>query len=145
MHLSHSGSGFSPFWGGGSVVVDSLLTVSPIVVFSNCSMFCCALFCVHFSSSWWGRESWLPGFVCLPYVSWLLCGSTSRCHGFVCSLWLWYILTILTIFKDAYMHITTEAQLKTLTLFLLSFHFLRTIMMMPSFWPGIEIPTHNNH
>ena len=29
-------------------------------------------------------------------VSWLLCGSSSRCHGFVCSLWLWYFLIILT-------------------------------------------------
>ena len=31
------------------VVVDSLLTVTPIVGFCNCSMFCCALLCVHFS------------------------------------------------------------------------------------------------
>ena len=30
----------------GSVVVDSLLTVTTIVGFSNCSMFCCALLCV---------------------------------------------------------------------------------------------------
>ena len=29
-------------------------------------------------------------------VSWLLCGSYSWCHGFVCSLWLWYFLIILT-------------------------------------------------
>ena len=41
-------------------------------------------------SSRWGRESWLLCFVCLPGVSWLLCGSSSRHHGFVCSLWLWY-------------------------------------------------------
>ena len=34
-------------------------------------------------SSWWGRESWLLYFVCLPGVSWLLCGFSSRCHGFV--------------------------------------------------------------
>ena len=27
--------------GGGSVVVDSLLIVTPIVGFCNCSMFCC--------------------------------------------------------------------------------------------------------
>ena len=33
------------------VVVDSLLTVTPIVGFSNCSMFCCALLCVHTSFS----------------------------------------------------------------------------------------------
>ena len=51
-------------------------------------------------SSWWGRESWLHCFVCLPAVSWLLCGSSSRCHGFVCSLWLWYFLIILTIYNS---------------------------------------------
>ena len=33
---------------------------------------------------------------CLAGVSWLLCGSSSRCHRFVCSLWLWYFLIILT-------------------------------------------------
>ena len=47
---------------------------------------------------WWGRESGLLYFVCLPCVSWLLCGSSSRCHRFVCSLWLWYFLIILTYF-----------------------------------------------
>ena len=31
-------------------------------------------------SSWWGRGSWLLCLVCLPGVSWLLCGSSSRCH-----------------------------------------------------------------
>ena len=40
-------------------------------------------------SSWWGRESWLLFLVCLPGVSWLLCASASRCHGFVWSLRLW--------------------------------------------------------
>ena len=49
-------------------------------------------------SSWWGRESWLLYFDCLPGVSWLLCRSYSRCNGFVCSLWLWYFLLILTFF-----------------------------------------------
>ena len=49
-------------------------------------------------SSWWGRESWLLNFVCLPGVSWLLCGCSSRCHRFICSLWLWCFLIILTIF-----------------------------------------------
>ena len=33
----------------GSVVVDLLLIVTPIVGFCNCSMFCCALLCVHTS------------------------------------------------------------------------------------------------
>ena len=46
----------------------------------------------------WGRESWLLCFASLPGVSWLLCGSSSWCHRFVCSLWLWYYLIILTIF-----------------------------------------------
>ena len=30
-------------------VVDSLLIVTPILGFRNCSMFCCALLCVHSS------------------------------------------------------------------------------------------------
>ena len=46
-------------------------------------------------SSWWGRESWLLCFICLPGVLWWLSGSSSRCHGVVCSLWLWYFLIIL--------------------------------------------------
>ena len=47
-------------------------------------------------SSWWGRESWLLCFICLPGVSWWLSGSSSRFHGVVCGLWLWYFLVILT-------------------------------------------------
>ena len=40
------------------------------------------------------RESWLLCLVCRAGVSWLLCGYSSRCHWFVCSLWLWsYSLT----------------------------------------------------
>ena len=54
-------------------------------------------------SSGWGRESWLLYFVCLPSVSWLLCGSSSWCHEFVCSLWCgisWsYSLNIFEILK----------------------------------------------
>ena len=75
-----------------------MLIVTPIVRFCNYSMLCCALHYVHssFQSSWWGRESWLLYFVCFPGVSWLLCGSSSRCHSFVCSLWLWYFLIILS-------------------------------------------------
>ena len=38
-------------------------------------------------SSWWGRENWLLCLVCLPGISWLLCGSSSRCYGLVCRLW----------------------------------------------------------
>ena len=39
------------FWkdGGGSVVVDFLFIVAPIVGVCNCSMFCCTLLYVHFS------------------------------------------------------------------------------------------------
>ena len=47
-------------------------------------------------SSWWGSESWLLCLICLPGVLWWLSGSSSRCHGVVCSLWLWYFLIILT-------------------------------------------------
>ena len=46
-------------------------------------------------SSWWGGESWMLCLVCLPCVSLLLCGSSSRYHGFVCRLWLWYFLIVL--------------------------------------------------
>ena len=35
--------------GGGSVVVDILFIVTPIVGVCNCSMFCCTLLCVHSS------------------------------------------------------------------------------------------------
>ena len=31
------------------MVVDSLLIVTPIVGFCNCSMFCCVLLCIHSS------------------------------------------------------------------------------------------------
>ena len=47
-------------------------------------------------SSWWGRESWLLCLFCPPGVSWWLSVSSSRCHGVVCGLWLWYFLIILT-------------------------------------------------
>ena len=47
-------------------------------------------------SSWWRRESWLLCF-CLPGVLWWLSGSSLRCHGVVCGLWLWYFLIILTL------------------------------------------------
>ena len=57
-------------------------------------------------SSRWGRERWLLYFVCLPGVSGLLCGPSSRCHGFVCSLWLRYFLTILTYFIHYMLHCT---------------------------------------
>ena len=37
------------YLGGGSVVVDFLLIVTPIVGVCNCSMFCCMLLYVHSS------------------------------------------------------------------------------------------------
>ena len=58
-------------------------------------MFCC-MSILALQSSWLGRESWLLCLICLPGVSWWLSGSSSRCHGVVCGLWLWYFLIILT-------------------------------------------------
>ena len=43
-----------------------------------------------------GKESWLLCLICLSGASWWLSGSSSRCHGVVCGLWLWYFLIILT-------------------------------------------------
>ena len=69
------------FLGGGSVVVDSLLIVVPIVAFCVCSMFCCTSLCVlsSFAIILMGKRelvallclsSWCP--VALPHgaVSW---------------------------------------------------------------------------
>ena len=81
MHLSPpppSGFGCCPFYGGSSVVVDSLLIVTPIVGVCNCSIFCCALLYVHscFAIILMGKRelvvllclsSW-----CLAIVVWLL-------------------------------------------------------------------------
>ena len=53
-----------------SVVVHSLLIVTPIVGFCSFSMFCCALLCVHSSFAIISMgESWFLCFVCLPGVS----------------------------------------------------------------------------
>ena len=53
MHLSPpyppGGLGCCPFQGSGSVVVDSLFIVTPIVGVCNCFMFCCTLLYVHSS------------------------------------------------------------------------------------------------
>ena len=72
------------------------------------SVFCVGLcFGMHYfvsvivlQSSLRGRENWLLCFNCLSYVLFLLifCGSSSRCHGLVCSVWLWYFLVIFTYF-----------------------------------------------
>ena len=67
----------------------------PITGFCNCSIFCyfISILVLHLDGE--ERESWLFCLVCLPCVSWLLCGYSSQCHGFACSLWLWYSLTFL--------------------------------------------------
>ena len=43
------GFGCCPFYGGGSVVVDFVFVVTPILVVCNCSMFRCTLLYVHSS------------------------------------------------------------------------------------------------
>ena len=48
MHL-RSGLGCCPFEGDGSIVVVDSLIDAPTMGFCNCSMFCCALLCVHSS------------------------------------------------------------------------------------------------
>ena len=91
MHLSPTpcGLGCCPFKGCGSVVVDSLLIATPIVGFCNCSMFCCALLCVHssFAIIWMGKRvlvallylsSW-----CLVIVVWLFLMMPWVCLQFV--------------------------------------------------------------
>ena len=53
-----------------TVVVDSLLIVTPIVRFCNCSLFCYALLCIHSSCAIIskGSGSCLVFFVCLPCI-----------------------------------------------------------------------------
>ena len=75
MHLSPpppGGFGCYPVLGGGSVVVDSMLIVTPIVGFCNCFMFCCALLYVHlsFANRLIGGERKLVVLLCLS--SWCL-------------------------------------------------------------------------
>ena len=48
-YQSVGGLSCCPFLGGGSVVVDFLFIVTPIVGVCNCSVFCCTLFYVHSS------------------------------------------------------------------------------------------------
>ena len=62
------------------------------------SLFCYSVLCVLLvlQSYGWGKGIWLLCFGCLPDVLWLLvfCGSSSLCHGLVCSVWLLYSLII---------------------------------------------------
>ena len=99
---------FQPY-GGGSVVVDSLFIVA-LIGFCVCSLFwfmpspllyssvLCVLLVLKWS--WWGRESCVFYFGCLPFALWLLVfwGSFSRSRGVVCNVWLWYFLVTLTYF-----------------------------------------------
>ena len=75
--------------GGGSVVVDFLLIVTPIVGVCNCSMFCCTLLYVHssFAIILMGKResvallclsSW-----CLVIVVWLFLTMPQVCLQFV--------------------------------------------------------------
>ena len=78
------GLGCCPFLGGGSVVVDLLFIVTPIVGVCNCSMFCCTL--LYAPSSFaiiLMRKRELVALLSLS--SWCLV-IVVRCHGFVCSL-----------------------------------------------------------
>ena len=68
-------------------------------------------------SSWWRRGGWLLCLVCLPGVSWWLGGSSSRCHGVVCSLWLWYFLIILIYYFCNHRDREEKACCFTLTVF----------------------------
>ena len=83
--------------GGGSVLLIHCWLLLPL--WESVSVLC---FVVRYfmsilvlQSSWWGWESRLLCWVGLPGVSWLLYGSSLRCHGFVCSLWMWYFLIML--------------------------------------------------
>ena len=75
--------------GGGSVVVDSLLIGTPIVGFCKCSMFCCALLCVHssFSIISMGKRELVALLClssrCLVIVVWLFLTMPHVCLQFV--------------------------------------------------------------
>ena len=88
MHLSAPVAWCCRSKGGGSVVVDFLFVVTPIVGVCSCSMFCCTLLYVHSSIAiilvgkrelvaLHDLSSW-----CLVMVD----GSSSRCRGVVCGL-----------------------------------------------------------
>ena len=70
------------------VSTNSEKWVVPVVWFCICYVLCCALLCVHsgFSITLMGREELVALVSLSSCVSWLLCYSSSRCHGFVRSL-----------------------------------------------------------
>ena len=68
--------------------MDLLFIVTPIVGVCKCSMFCCTLIYVpsSFANMLMGERELVA---LLSLSSWglvMLCGSSSHCHGFVCSL-----------------------------------------------------------
>ena len=75
-----------PLWNYGIVLCFVVGYFMSILVLKSCR---------------WGRESWLLCLVCLSGVSWLLCGSSSRSHGFVCCVWWSYQLTIFVQMKNS--------------------------------------------
>ena len=73
-----------PFLGGGSVVGDSLLSVTSIVGFCNCSIFCCALLYFHssFAITFMGKRELISFRFCLPGILRLLSDSSSQYQVF---------------------------------------------------------------
>ena len=137
------GLGCCPFSGGGADVDDSLLIVTPVVGV----LIIIVCFVVHYfmsilvlQSSCWGRESWFLCLVCLPGVSWLLCGSSSRCHMFVCGLWLWFFLIILTYFFLFYWQMSIIICNHIRSVYFAWFVFLVSrygCVTLPSGWHGV--------
>ena len=73
----------------GSVVIDSMLMVTPIVGFCNCYMFCCALLYVHsnFAIILMGKRELVAllclSSCCLMIVVWLFLTMRQVCLQFV--------------------------------------------------------------
>ena len=98
-------------------------------------------------SSWWGRESWLLCLICLAGVSRWLSGSSSRCHGVVCSLWLWYFLIILTYYF--YIKISDVENLKNCFSYIIILCLLEKIIKFWGHWtsflsggPNLTLPSY---
>ena len=87
------GLGCCPFWGDGSVVVDFLFVVAPVVGVCGCSIFCCTLLYVYSSIAiiLMGRErererelvALLLSSWCLVMVEWLFLAVPWGCLRFV--------------------------------------------------------------
>ena len=79
----------------GSVVVDFLFIVTPIVGVCGCSMYYCVLLYVHSSIAiiLMGKRGLVA---LLDLSSWCLVVLGRLFLAVVCSLWLWYFLIILT-------------------------------------------------